>query len=157
MTLRLCFAVFLLSASLLHAAVRPNIPFIPADDLGIANVSCKGADNFTRPHIDAPAHTGIRYTHADVTPLCGPTRALILTGRYAVRAGAVNQDQTGEIKPSEEIMMPKILKPAGNVTSCIGKWGRFPLGPPIAASTITSNSPAVALTGTRRTRAGPTN
>ena len=108
---------------------RPNIIFILADDLGIANVGCYGADKFKTPNIDSLAHGGVRYTHAYVTPLCGPSRALVLTGRYGFRTGAVNQDQTGEMKPSKEIMMPKLLKPAGYVTACIGKWGQLPLDP----------------------------
>ena len=111
------------------AARKPNIIFILADDLGIGNVSCYGADQFKTPNIDTLAKGGIRYTHAYTAPLCGPSRALILTGRYAFRTGASNQDQTGLMKPSEEIFMPKVLKPAGYVTASIGKWGQLPLGP----------------------------
>ena len=108
---------------------KANIIFILADDLGIANVGCYGAGKFKTPNIDSLARGGVRYTHAYVTPLCGPSRALVLTGRYGFRTGAVNQDQTGEMKPSKEIMMPRVLKPAGYATSCIGKWGQLPLGP----------------------------
>jgi arylsulfatase A len=108
---------------------KPNIIFILADDLGIDGVSCYGADLYKTPEIDKLAKNGIRYTNAYTAPLCGPSRAMILTGRYAFRTGAVNQDQTGEFKPSDEIMMSKILKPAGYTTSMIGKWGQLPLGP----------------------------
>lgn len=110
-------------------ARKPNIIFILADDYGNGEVSCYGADNYKTPNIDALARSGIRYTHAYTAPLCGPSRALILTGRYAFRTGAVNQDQTGLFTPAAEIMMPKVLKPAGYVTSMIGKWGQLPLGP----------------------------
>ncbi len=108
---------------------KPNIIFILADDLGIDGVSCYGADLYKTPEIDKLAKNGIRYTNAYTAPLCGPSRAMILTGRYAFRTGAVNQDQTGEFKPSDEIMMSKILKTAGYTTSMIGKWGQLPLGP----------------------------
>jgi arylsulfatase A len=108
---------------------KPNIIFVLADDLGIDGVSCYGADFYKTPEIDKLAKTGIRYTNAYTAPLCGPSRAMILTGRYAFRTGAVNQDQTGEFKPSDEIMMSKILKSAGYTTSMIGKWGQLPLGP----------------------------
>jgi arylsulfatase A len=108
---------------------KPNIIFILADDLGIGNVSCYGADNYKTPRIDKLAREGVRFTHAYTAPLCGPSRALILTGRYAFRTGAVNQDMTGLMKPSVEAMMPKILKPAGYVSAMIGKWGQLPLGP----------------------------
>jgi arylsulfatase A len=109
--------------------LKPNIIFILADDLGIGNVGCYGADKFKTPNIDALAKGGLRYTHTYLTPLCGPSRALILTGRYGFRTGAVNQDRTGLMKPSDETFMPSILKPAGYVTACIGKWGQLPLGP----------------------------
>ncbi|MCX6141934.1 MAG: sulfatase-like hydrolase/transferase [Ignavibacteriales bacterium] len=114
---------------LLSSEKKPNIIFILADDLGIGNVSCYGADNYKTPRIDKLAREGVRFTHAYTAPLCGPSRALILTGRYAFRTGAVNQDMTGLMKPSVETMMPKILKPAGYVTAMIGKWGQLPLAP----------------------------
>ena len=108
---------------------RPNIIFILADDLGIGNVSAYGADNFKTPNIDQLAKEGLLFNHTFTAPLCGPSRALILTGRYAYRTGATNQDATGQMKPEVEVMMPKILKSAGYVTSCVGKWGQLPLGP----------------------------
>ncbi len=108
---------------------KPNILFILADDLGIDGVSCYGADRLKTPNIDRLAQGGIRFTHGYTAPLCGPSRALILTGRYAFRTGATNQDATGLMKPSVETMMPTILKPAGYVTGMIGKWGQLPLGP----------------------------
>ena len=108
---------------------KPNILFILADDLGINGVQCYGADNFKTPNIDKLAKGGTRYTHAYTAPLCGPSRALIMTGRYAFRTGATNQDATGLMKPSAETFMPKILKQVGYKTAMIGKWGQLPLGP----------------------------
>jgi arylsulfatase A len=108
---------------------KPNIIFVLADDLGIDGVSAYGADFFKTPVIDKLAKEGIRYTNAYTVPLCGPSRALILSGRYGFRTGAVNQDMTGEIKPSAENFMPSILKKAGYATSMIGKWGQLPLDP----------------------------
>jgi len=124
------FFLFLLFA---HASFaqqkKPNIIFVLADDLGIDGVSAYGADFFKTPVIDKLAKEGIRYTNAYTVPLCGPSRALILSGRYGFRTGAVNQDMTGEIKPSAENFMPAILKKAGYTSSMIGKWGQLPLGP----------------------------
>jgi len=108
---------------------KPNIIFILADDLGIGEVGCYGADNYRTPHIDQLAKEGLRFTHAYTPSLCGPSRATIMTGRYLFRTGATNQDAVGNMKPSVEIMMPRVLKPAGYVTSAIGKWGQLPLGP----------------------------
>jgi arylsulfatase A len=124
-------------ASLLGLAVaafaapqKPNIIFILADDLGIGEVSCYGADNYKTPHIDKLAREGTRFTNAYTPSLCGPSRATILTGRYLFRTGATNQDAVGRIiTPASEIMMPRILKPAGYVTAAVGKWGQLPLRP----------------------------
>ncbi len=104
---------------------KPNIIFILADDLGIGDVSCYGSDQNKTPIIDQLAKGGIRFTHGYTAPLCGPSRAMILTGRYAFRTGAVNQDMVGEIKPENEILIPSVLKPAGYTTSLVGKWSQF--------------------------------
>src|ERR1035441_9237265 len=95
------------------AGKKPNIIFVLADDLGIGGVSCYGADNFKTPNIDRLARDGTRYTHSYTAPLCGPSRACILTGRYAFRTGATNQDATGLMEPAVETFMPRYLKPAG--------------------------------------------
>ena len=125
----LLLAVLISNTALLAQTKKPNIIYILADDLGIDGVSCYGADLFKTPVIDKLAKEGIRYTNAYTAPLCGPSRALILTGRYAFRTGAVNQDMTGLMKPTVETMMPKILKQAGYTSSMVGKWGQLPLGP----------------------------
>lgn len=122
-------AVLISNTALLAQTKKPNIIYILADDLGIDGVSCYGADLFKTPVIDKLAKEGIRYTNAYTAPLCGPSRALILTGRYAFRTGAVNQDMTGLMKPTVETMMPIILKQAGYKSSMVGKWGQLPLGP----------------------------
>ncbi len=122
--------LFLWAAAVAAADIgKPNIVFILADDLGVGNVGCYGADHAKTPNIDALAKSGTRYTHAYTAPLCGPSRAIIMTGRYAFRTGATNQDATGLMKPTVETMIPKMLKSAGYVSSCIGKWGQLPLGP----------------------------
>ena len=113
-------------------AGKPNIIFILADDLGIGNVSCYGADFYKTPQIDQLAKNGMRFNHAYTAPLCGPSRALIVTGRYAFRTGAVNQDQTAQMDVSKEVMIPAVLKPAGYVSSMIGKWGQLPTAGPSA-------------------------
>ncbi len=107
----------------------PNIIFILADDYGIGEVSAYGADNYKTPNIDRLAAGGLRFTNAYTPSLCGPSRATILTGRYLFRTGATNQDRTGLMKPSEETMMPSLLKEAGYASAAIGKWGQLPLGP----------------------------
>jgi arylsulfatase A len=108
---------------------KPNIIFILADDYGVGEAGCYGADHYQTPNIDRLAREGLRYTNAYTVPLCGPSRAQLLTGRYPFRTGATNQDATGGFTPAAETMMPKVLKQAGYVTAAIGKWGQLPLGP----------------------------
>jgi arylsulfatase A len=108
---------------------KPNIIYILADDLGIGDVSAYGADSNHTPIIDKLAKEGIRFQHGYTAPLCGPSRAMILTGRYAFRTGAVNQDMCANLKPANEVMIPVVLKSAGYVSSMSGKWGQLPLHP----------------------------
>lgn len=120
--------------TLLGAQQRPNIVYILADDLGFAELSCNGSDRYKTPHIDALANGGVRFTRFYTVPLCGPSRALILLGRYGFRSGAVTQDacktiiRTGE---KAEVMIPTVLKKAGYASALIGKWGQLtPSGDP---------------------------
>ena len=121
-------------SSLLGASPKPNIVYILADDLGFAELSCNGSDRYKTPNIDALANAGVRFTRFYTVPLCGPSRALILTGRYGFRSGAVTQDacktiiRTGE---KAEVMIPTVLKKAGYASALIGKWGQLtPSGDP---------------------------
>lgn len=130
-TLPYLAALLLFPLAALSAAApsaKPNIVFILADDLGFAEIGANGADRYQTPHIDSLAKSGIRFNHFYTAPLCGPSRALILTGRYAFRTGAVTQDacasiiRTGE---RAEVMIPTVLKKAGYTTAMIGKWGQL--------------------------------
>ncbi len=126
---RVCaFSLSLLSWAQVHAATKPNIVFILADDLGYAEIGANGADHYKTPHIDALAQGGVRFSHFYTAPLCGPSRALILTGRYGFRSGAVTQDACGTMArtgENAEIMAPVVLKKAGYTTAMIGKWGQI--------------------------------
>ncbi len=108
---------------------KPNIIFILADDLGIGDVGCYGADNYKTPNIDKLAKDGMRFTNAYTAPLCGPSRITILTGRHLFRTGGTNQDACLLIKPSAETLMPTYLKQAGYVSTLIGKQGQMDLEP----------------------------
>lgn len=105
---------------------RPNIIFILADDLGIDGVSCYGADKRRTPHIDQLAASGIRFETCYAAPLCGPSRSVLMTGRYAFRTGGLRNSSWAEGGPgpksSDEHPVAAVLKQAGYATGQAGKW-----------------------------------
>ena len=108
---------------------KPNIIFILADDLGYAEIGCNGSDRYKTPNIDKLASQGLRFIHAYALPLSGPSRATLLTGRYVFRTGATNQDACSSVFTKAEKAIPYYLKPAGYVSTMIGKWGQLPDDP----------------------------
>ena len=112
-------------------ARQPNFLIILADDMGYADLSCYGNDRYQTPHLDALAKSGLRFTdfHSN-GPVCSPTRAALLTGRYQQRSGVDEvvfadpklgkRDDHG-LKPSE-ITFARLLKNAGYRTALFGKW-----------------------------------
>src|SRR5262245_28326687 len=83
-------AVLLLSASIAvsaHAAGKPNIVHIVADDLGWKDVGFNGCTDIKTPNLDKLAAGGAKFTQFYVQPMCTPTRACLMTGRYPFRYG----------------------------------------------------------------------
>ena len=106
--------------------VRPNIIFILADDLGIDGVSCYGADKRKTPEIDRLAASGLRFETCYAAPLCGPSRCLLMSGRYAFRTGGITNQSwrpggPGAVAANEQ-PIAKLLKQAGYATGQAGKW-----------------------------------
>jgi len=115
-----------LSSSIVRAQAPkpPNIVVILADDLGYGDVGCFGS-SIPTPNIDRMAKEGVRLTRFySASPVCSPSRAALLTGRYPVRTGVVNVLMPSEKKglSSAERTIPRILKDRGYRTACIGKW-----------------------------------
>jgi arylsulfatase A len=111
----------------LHATViaaGPNIVFILADDYGIDGVGAYGSDRFKKltPNIDSLAATGTRFDRAFAAPVCGPTRVLLMTGRYPFRTGGLSNNSAPEVSPNVEPSVAKILNEAGYATCHVGKW-----------------------------------
>ncbi len=109
--------------------VRPNIIVIVADDLGYADLGCQGRSKDVRtPNIDTLASNGVRFTNGYVScPVCSPTRAGLITGRYQQRFGhefnprAASPGQEFGL-PLTEVTLADRLKKAGYATGMVGKW-----------------------------------
>ena len=107
------------------AATRPpNIVLIFADDLGYGDLGCYGS-RIRTPNLDQMARDGARFTHYEsANPVCSPSRAALLTGRYPTRVGVprvlMPADTTG--LPDSETTLAQVLKQKGYKTMCIGKW-----------------------------------
>ena len=112
------------AAAQVTTGMKPNIVFILADDLGWKDVGFHGSDIKT-PNIDKLAETGARLEEYYVQPMCTPTRAAFMTGRYPFRYGL----QTAVIPSggkyglaTDEWLLPQALKQAGYQTAIMGKW-----------------------------------
>ncbi|MCX8038734.1 MAG: sulfatase-like hydrolase/transferase [Candidatus Sumerlaeia bacterium] len=105
-----------------ESARKPNIVLILADDYGLDGVGCYGSDQFKTPNLDALAQTGLRFETCYSTPLCGPTRCQIMTGRYPFRTGGLTNQTANQPKSQDEVGLAKLLKQAGYATCCAGKW-----------------------------------
>ena len=125
---------FLLIASLATAvidaaaasAAKPNVLLIVADDLGYADVGFNGGTVFATPNLDRLAATGVIFTDFRACPMCSPTRAGLLTGRWPLRFGmmrAVVPPWSRYGIPAEESTLPELLAVAGySPRGMAGKW-----------------------------------
>jgi arylsulfatase B len=104
---------------------KPNIVYIVADDLGWKDVGFNGATDIKTPNIDKLAATGARLEQFYAQPMCTPTRAALMTGRYPFRYGlqtAVIPSVSTYGLDTSEWLLPQALKEAGYETAIIGKW-----------------------------------
>jgi arylsulfatase A-like enzyme len=107
---------------------KPNIVMILVDDLGYGDLSSYGATDLKTPHIDRLMAAGVRFDNFYTNcPVCSPTRASLLSGRYPDMAGVPGVIRThitnnwGHLVP-HAVLLPKLLKPAGYHTATVGKW-----------------------------------
>jgi len=117
---------------------RPNILLIVVDDLGWSDLGCYGADLNETPNIDRLARGAVRFTDAyAAAPVCSPTRASIMTGKYPARlhmtiwfeasghppiSRRLIPPKTIGNLPHEEVTLAEKLKPLGYLTAHVGKW-----------------------------------
>ena len=105
---------------------KPNVIIILTDDQGYGDLSCMGATDFSTPHIDALAQNGIRFTSMySASPVCSPSRAAVLTGRYpgnaGVRAILAGHRRASGLTPAVPTIA-SALKELGYATGIMGKW-----------------------------------
>lgn len=107
---------------------KPNVIFILSDDMGVADIGSYGVKDIRTPHLDRLAREGVRLTECYSNgPVCTPTRAAFVTGRYQQRVNkamewAVLPDQRNDTLPLSETTIARMLKDDGYATALIGKW-----------------------------------
>lgn len=101
---------------------KPNILLILTDDQGWGDVTSHGNDIIDTPVMDSLAASGARFDRFFVSPVCAPTRASLLTGRYHPRTGVHGVTRAYETMRSNEVTLAQVFKNAGYATGCFGKW-----------------------------------
>ncbi len=109
------------------AQSRPNIVFILLDNVGQEWFGCYGSEEGCTPSIDQLAKTGVRFENCYTPPVCGPSRTVLLTGRYPHSTGfRLHHDAAlysgGGLDPQRETIFPRLLRDAGYATGITGKW-----------------------------------
>jgi len=131
---------FQLAGAPLLAQTKPapfNFVFILIDDMGWADLACQGSKFYETPHIDRLAASGVRFTNGYAAcPVCSPSRAAVMTGRYPARTGVTNYLPGAHPLPHSKMIGPmcqpyldlsevtiaEALKPAGYISGHVGKW-----------------------------------
>ena len=102
---------------------KPNFVIIFTDDQGYEDVGCFGSPDIQTPRLDAMAKQGMKFTGFYAQPICGPSRAALMTGCYPMRVA--ERGHTKQVHPilhQEEITVAEVLKTKGYATACFGKW-----------------------------------
>ncbi len=116
--------LFLLASTLAHAAAakKPNVVVMLADDQGWGDLSFNGNTNISTPNIDSIAKKGAVMERFYVCPVCSPTRAEFLTGRWHPRSGVWSTSSGGERMSLAEKTIADTFSAAGYATAAFGKW-----------------------------------
>jgi len=111
---------------------RPNIVLIITDDQGFGDLGCHGNDKIKTPNLDRLAKQSVEFTQFYVCPVCAPTRACLMTGRYNFRTGVVDTYLGRAMMYSDEVTMAEMFSADGYHTGIFGKWhlgDNYPMRP----------------------------
>ena len=132
-------ALLLLSVALFGVACgepaverRPNVIIVLTDDQGFGDVGVHGNDKIRTPNLDRFVREGVEFTRFYVSPVCAPTRASLMTGRYYYRSGVIHTSRGGAKMHGDEITLAEMLRGAGYRTGIFGKWhlgDNYPMRP----------------------------
>ena len=128
LVITLCVVSSDVAAACENPSRRPNIVLILADDLGYGDLRCCGAEDMRTPHLDELFAAGMQFTNAYANcPVCSPTRAALLSGRYQNIVGVPGVIRThpenswGWLSPNTELLS-SVVRRAGYRTAIVGKW-----------------------------------
>lgn len=117
--IRLCLSMAL---PLAVFADKPNVLLILTDDQGYGDLSLHGNPHLKTPAMDSIGKGGVRLDRFYVSPVCAPTRASLLTGKYHLRTGVFGVSNRQEVMNPEETTIAELFQENGYKTGCFGKW-----------------------------------
>ena len=103
-------------------ARRPNVIVIMTDDQGYGDLSLHGNPHLKTPNLDRIGREGVQFSRFHCSPVCSPTRASLMTGRYNYRTGVVDTYLGRSMMHPDEVTLPECLRLAGYRTGIFGKW-----------------------------------
>lgn len=120
-------ALFPPAAAIAAEKNGPNIVVVLLDNVGQEWFGCYGSEENCTPNIDLLAATGVRIENCYTPPVCGPSRTVLLTGRYPHTTGfRLHHDAAlysgGGLDPAREVIFPRLIRKAGYATGIAGKW-----------------------------------
>ena len=117
-------ALFIVLVFLVYSelSARPNVLLILTDDQGYGDISLHGNPQLQTPAMDRIGREGVRLDRFYVAPVCSPTRASLLTGRYHLRSGIFGMSRREEVLNPEEVTVAELFQENGYATGLFGKW-----------------------------------